>query len=163
MFPILLDCVLCKWLCASETQWWACQWMSVAEPVYEASSVKHENEWMVLIGANERANRQAKCQSPIAIHSMRPFSASLFYDKRQTLRLRIIAQWIEWLWNRRVKHRVIRSFARTAHSCACSALLASLARSAALTHSLPSIRERDYFIWIERVDFIQFQPTVQCS
>ena len=29
----------------------------------------------------------------------------------------------------------IRSFARTAHSFACSALLASLARSAALTHS----------------------------
>ena len=48
------------------------------------------------------------------------------------------AQWVQMIWNRRVAYWVIRSsvpsFARTAHSFACSALLASLARSAALSH-----------------------------
>ena len=48
------------------------------------------------------------------------------------------AQWVDWLWNRRVEYWAIRSsvpsFARTAHSFACSALIASSARSA--QHSL---------------------------
>ena len=48
----------------------------------------------------------------------------------------IAAQWVEWLWNWRVENWAICSsacsFARTAHPFACSALFASLARSAAL-------------------------------
>ena len=51
-----------------------------------------------------------------------------------------IPHWVESLWYRRVEHWAIRSsirsFARTAHSFACSALLASLARSVALIRSL---------------------------
>ena len=54
--------------------------------------------------------------------------------------LRNVPQLAEWLPNWRVKYWAIRSsvrsFARTAHSFACSALLASLARSAALIRSL---------------------------
>ena len=81
---------------------------------------------------------------------------------------RAIPHWGEWLWNRRVEHWAIRSsvrsFACTAHSLACSALLASLARSAALIHSLArslqSWWERDFCLKIECVDFILFQPTV---
>ena len=50
------------------------------------------------------------------------------------------AHWVERLWNRRVEYWAIRSsvcsITRTAHSFACSALLASLARSAALIRSL---------------------------
>ena len=42
------------------------------------------------------------------------------------------AKWLEWLWNWRVEYWAIRSSARTAHSFACSALLASLMRFAAL-------------------------------
>ena len=55
----------------------------------------------------------------------------------------------------------IRSFARTAHSFAFSALLASLARSAtpirSLTRSFWSSWESDLCLWI---DFIPFHPTV---
>ena len=62
----------------------------------------------------------------------------------------LAARWVEWLWNRRIEywafHSSARFFTRTAHSFAFSALLASLARSAALIrsftrspiHSLPS-------------------------
>ena len=68
----------------------------------------------------------------------------------------IASQWVEWLWNRRVEHWVIRSsarlFARTTHSYTCS-----LARSAALSRSIPSLRLRDFCLWNECVDFIQFQ------
>merc|ERR1711989_46031 len=49
-----------------------------------------------------------------------------------------VAHWGEGPRNRRIEHWAIRSFvclfARTTHSLACSALLASLARSAALIH-----------------------------
>ena len=52
----------------------------------------------------------------------------------------VSAQWFQKTGNRRVEYWAIRSsvrsFARTAHSFACSALLASLARSAALIRSL---------------------------
>ena len=63
------------------------------------------------------------------------------------------AQWAEWIWNRRIGYWAIRSsarsFARTAHSFDCSALLAPLTRSAALirsfarslTHSIPKLKE----------------------
>ena len=48
---------------------------------------------------------------------------------------------VEMIKNRRIMHWAIRSsarsFARTTHSFACSVLLASLARSAALIRSLP--------------------------
>ena len=48
--------------------------------------------------------------------------------------------WNEWLWNRRVEYWAIRSsvhsFTRIAHSFACSAPFASLARSAVLIHSV---------------------------
>ena len=50
-----------------------------------------------------------------------------------------ITRSVEWLWNRRVQYWAICSFVRshcTAHSFACSALLATLARSAALICSL---------------------------
>ena len=54
---------------------------------------------------------------------------------------KIAAQWVGWLWNRRVEYRAIcssvRLFARTAHSFTCSALLASLVRSAALRRLVP--------------------------
>jgi len=60
--------------------------------------------------------------------------------KRPTSWRWVGAQWVEWLWNRRVDNWVIRSsfrsFARTAHSFACSALLATLVRFAALIRSL---------------------------
>ena len=79
--------------------------------------------------------------------------------------------WVEWLWNPRVEYWAIRSpvpsFARTAHSFACSALLASLARPAALTRSLArSLRsswERSFRQWIEYVNFMQIKPTVDSS
>ena len=70
------------------------------------------------------------------------------------------AQWVEIICNRRVEYWAIRSsvcsFARTTHSFTCSALLASLARSAALIRSLRSSSERGFCLWIERVDLIQF-------
>ena len=81
------------------------------------------------------------------------------------------AHWVEWRWNWRVEYWAIRSsvrsFAHTAHSFACSALLASFARSAALIHSLApltrSLRsswERDLCLWVKCVEFISFLPTV---
>ena len=77
------------------------------------------------------------------------------------------AQWVEWLWNWRVEYWAIRpsvcSVARTAYSFACSALLALLTRSAVLIRSLARSWERGFCLWHERVDFIQFQPTVPCS
>ena len=57
--------------------------------------------------------------------------------------------------------------ARTAHSFACPALLTSLARSAALIHSLAPLThllrsslERGFCLRIKCVDFIVFLPTV---
>ena len=82
---------------------------------------------------------------------------------------RWVALWLEWLWNRRVEYWAIYSsvcsFARTAHSFACSALLALLARSAAFlrshAHSLaPELMDNSFCLLIERVDFIQIQPAV---
>ena len=77
-------------------------------------------------------------------------------------------QWVEWLRNWYVEYWVIRSsicsFARSAHSFACSALLASLARSAALVrsliYSLQSSWERGFCLKNGRVDFLPFEPTV---
>ena len=97
---------------------------------------------------------------------------------------RSIPQLVEWLWNQHAEHWAIRSSVRsldcTANSFACSALLASLARSAALihalvrslTHLLSSSWESDLCLCIERVDlcwwiewvvFIKFHPTVRPS
>ena len=79
---------------------------------------------------------------------------------------------VEWLWNWRIEywaiHSSARSFTSTAHSLAFSAQLTSLARSAALIHlfahspirSLPSSWERGFYLWLECVDFMQFQTTV---
>ena len=65
-----------------------------------------------------------------------PWKASLQWINES----RSNAQWFEMMWNRRVEYWAtrssVRSFTRTAHSFTCSALLASLARSAALIHSL---------------------------
>ena len=48
------------------------------------------------------------------------------------------SQWVGWLCNRHLEYRAlhssVRSFARTAHSFACSALLASLPRFSVLIH-----------------------------
>ena len=89
------------------------------------------------------------------------------------------AQWVEWLWNRRVEYWVIRSsvcsFARTAHSFAWSALLASLARSAALihlfarsfTHSLSHFGADGKKVFVyglnASISYMQFQLTVHSS
>ena len=76
-------------------------------------------------------------------------------------------RWAKWFRNRRIEYWAtrssVRSFARTAYSFACSGLLTSLAPSAALTRSLtPSLVGKRFFVWNERVDLVQFQPTVPC-
>ena len=86
-------------------------------------------------------------------------------------RFSVTARWVESLCDRRAYSWAIRSpvrsFARTAHSFAWSALLASFARYAALIFllalSLRSSWKRGFCLRNERVDFIQFQPTVHCS
>ena len=55
---------------------------------------------------------------------------------RSQKKSQIDALWVEMIRNRRVEYSVIRSFARIAHSFACYALVALLARSAALIRSL---------------------------
>ena len=80
------------------------------------------------------------------------------------------ARWVEWQWNWRVEYWAIRSsicsFTRTGHSFACSALLAEVARFAAFIRSLArslanfGAHGKGFCQWIERVDLLQFQPTV---
>ena len=63
-----------------------------------------------------------------------------FLQPRSQKKSHIDALWVEMIRNRRVEYSVIRSsarsFARIAHSFACYALVALLARSAALIRSL---------------------------
>ena len=72
-------------------------------------------------------------------------------------------RWAQWFSNRRVEYWAtrssVRSFARTFHSSACSALLASLRRSAALIHllacSLASLWESGWLNVWKRPGFAQ--------
>lgn len=85
---------------------------------------------------------------------------------------RICAHWVEMAWNRRKSHWAIPSstysFSRTACSFPVLALHYTLRSRAhsfthSLTHSLSSTWERGPCLWIERVRFMQFPPTVPCS
>ena len=79
---------------------------------------------------------------------------------------------VESIWPRRIDYWAIRSsicsFTCTTHSFACSALLALLARSAALIRSLAcslthsgAYGKGGFCLWNKRVNLISFKPTVR--